>query len=252
MKTSYEICHAAHPEGVKIYDTARIRRNFLIENVFVADEVNMVYSMYCRMIARGALSVNETLRHEAIDPLKAPHFTTYRDPGIFNTGGSGIVKDDDNIIYELDCKEALYPGSGNREITFSVKDTAHPAKFYFKSTTIHCIYPDKKTSKAGAVSVSQPSHNQQDDSNPCTPSLSIADGNDKAENGSCMERHACTRAQPPHGSLFLFWNPRRPCRMPFMSKVNETRHLWMKDNEAVFSPEWSLHNASAAHSYTFI
>lgn len=113
MRTNYEIRYAAHPEDAKNYDTARIRRDFLIENVFVADEVNMVYSMYDRMIVGGALPVNETLCLEAIDPLKAPYFTTRRELGIFNVGGPGIVKAGDNV-YELDYKEALYLGSGDR------------------------------------------------------------------------------------------------------------------------------------------
>ena len=46
MKTNYEIRYAAHPEDAKSYDTTRIRRDFLIEKIFVPNEVNMVYSMY--------------------------------------------------------------------------------------------------------------------------------------------------------------------------------------------------------------
>ena len=69
MKTNYEVRYAAHPEDAKSYDTARIRRDFLIEKVFAADEVNMVYSMYDRMVVGGAMPVNEALKLEAIDPL---------------------------------------------------------------------------------------------------------------------------------------------------------------------------------------
>ena len=86
MKTNYEIRYAAHPEDAKSYDTARLRRDFLIEKVFTADEVNMVYSMYDRMVVGGAMPVAETLRLEAIDPLKAPFFLTRREMGIYNVG----------------------------------------------------------------------------------------------------------------------------------------------------------------------
>ena len=106
MKTNYEIRYAAHPEDAKHYDTARIRRDFLIEHVFTPDEVNMVYSMYDRMIVGGAQPVSEVLTLEAIDPLKAPHFTTRREVGIFNVGGPGIVRAGD-AVFELDYKEAL-------------------------------------------------------------------------------------------------------------------------------------------------
>ena len=120
MKTNYEIRYAAHPEDAKSYDTKRIRRDFLIEKVFAANEVNMVYSMYDRMIVGGAMPVGEVLKLEAIDPLKAPYFLTRREMGIFNVGGPGVVKSG-NAVFELDYKEALYLGSGDREITFESK-----------------------------------------------------------------------------------------------------------------------------------
>ena len=147
MKTNYEIRYAAHPEDAKNYDTKRIRRDFLIEKVFASDEVNMVYSMYDRMVVGGAMPVNETLKLEAIDPLKAPFFTTRREIGMFNVGGPGIVKAGDET-FELDYKEALYIGSGDRDVIFESKDPQNPAKFYFNSTTAHRNYPDKKVTKA--------------------------------------------------------------------------------------------------------
>ena len=81
MRTNYEIRYAAHPEDAKSYDTKRIRRDFLIEKVFSPNEVNMVYSMYDRMVVGGAMPVGEVLQLEAIDPLKAPYFLTRREMG---------------------------------------------------------------------------------------------------------------------------------------------------------------------------
>ena len=150
MKTNYEIRYAAHPEDAKSYGTQRIRRDFLIEKVFSDNEVNMVYSMYDRMIVGGARPVGEVLKLEAIDPLKAPYFLTRREMGIFNVGGPGVVKAGD-AVFELDYKEALYLGSGDREVTFESKDAGNPAKFYFNSVTAHRNYPDKKVTKADAI-----------------------------------------------------------------------------------------------------
>lgn len=87
MKTNYEIRYAAHPEDAKSYGTQRIRRDFLIEKVFSDNEVNMVYSMYDRMVVGGAKPVGEILKLEAIDPLKASYFLSRREMGIFNVGG---------------------------------------------------------------------------------------------------------------------------------------------------------------------
>lgn len=150
MKTNYEIRYAAHPEDAKHYDTARIRRDFLIEKVFSDNEVNIVYSMYDRMVVGGARPVGEVLKLEAIEPLKAPYFLTRREMGIFNVGGPGMVRAGD-AVFELDYKEALYLGAGDREVTFESKDACLPAKFYFNSTTAHRNYPDKKITKADAI-----------------------------------------------------------------------------------------------------
>ena len=95
MKTNYELRYASNPQDAQSYDTTRLRKDFLIEKVFAADEVNMVYSMYDRMIVGGAMPVKEALPLEAIDPLKAPFFLTRRELGIFNVGGAGIVRVDD-------------------------------------------------------------------------------------------------------------------------------------------------------------
>ena len=130
MKTNYEIRYAAHPEDAKSYGTQRIRRDFLIEKVFSDNEVNMVYSMYDRMVVGGAKPVGEILKLETIDPLKASYFLSRREMGIFNVGGPGVVKAG-NAVFELDYKEALYLGSGDREVTFESKDAGNPAKILF-------------------------------------------------------------------------------------------------------------------------
>ena len=90
MKTNYEVRYASNPTDAKNYDTARLRKDFLIERVFAPNEVNKVYSMYDRMVVGGAMPVGETLLLGAIDPLKAPYFLTRRELGIFNVDG-GIL-----------------------------------------------------------------------------------------------------------------------------------------------------------------
>ena len=86
MKTNYELRYAAHPDDAKAYDTQRLRKDFLIEKIFVPNEVNMVYSMYDRMVVGGAMPIGETLRLEAIDPLKQPVFLMRRELSIYNVG----------------------------------------------------------------------------------------------------------------------------------------------------------------------
>ena len=258
MKTNYEIRYAAHPEDAKHYDTARLRRDFLIEKVFAADEVNMVYSMYDRMIVGGAMPVGECLKLEAIDPLKAPFFLTRRGLGLFTVGGAGVVKAGD-AVYELGYKEALYLGSGDREVTFESKDAADPAKFYFNSATAHCNYPDKKITKENAVVAHMGSLEGSNDRNinkmivnQVLPTCQLQMGMTELMPGSVwntMPAHVHSRRMEAY---FYFEVPAEDAVCHLMGEVEETRHIWMKNDQAVLSPEWSIHSAAATHNYTFI
>ena len=259
MKTNYEVRYAAHPEDAKSYDTTRLRRDFLIEKMFVANEVNMVYSMYDRMVVGGAMPVGESLKLESIDPLKAPYFLTRREIGIFNVGkGKGVVRVGDES-FELDYKEALYLGCGEREVYFESVDENTPAKFYFNSTTAHCNYPDKKVTKEDAIVAHMGSLEGSNDRNinkmlvnQVLPTCQLQMGMTELASGSVwntMPQHTHNRRMEAY---FYFDIPEDHAICHFMGEVNETRHIWMKGDEAVLSPEWSIHSAAATHNYTFI
>ena len=259
MKTNYEIRYAAHPEDAKNYDTKRLRRDFLIERLFAADEVNMVYSMYDRMVVGGAMPVGESLLLEAIDPLKAPHFLTRRELGIYNVGkGKGRVRVGEST-FELDFKEALYLGSGDRDVYFESVDPAEPAKFYFNSLTAHRNYPDKKVTKENAIVAHMGSLEGSNDRNinkmlvnQVLPTCQLQMGMTELAPGSVwntMPAHTHSRRMEAY---FYFDIPEEHAICHFMGEVDETRHIWMKGDQAVLSPEWSIHSAAATHNYTFI
>ena len=258
MKTNYEVRYASNPTDAKSYDTARMRKDFLIEKLFAADEVNMVYSMYDRMVVGGAMPVGERLLLEAIDPLKAPFFLTRREMGIFNVGGKGRVIAG-NEVFELDYKEALYLGRGDREVYFESLDAKQPALFYFNSTTAHCAYPNKKVTKSDAVVAHMGSlemSNERDINkmlvNQVLPTCQLQMGMTELATGSVwntMPAHVHSRRMEAY---FYFEVPEEQAVCHFMGEVQETRHIWMKGNQAVLSPEWSIHSAAATHKYTLI
>lgn len=258
MKTNYEIRYAAHPEDTRHYDTARLRRDFLIETLFCANEVNMVYSMYDRMVVGGAMPVGEALPLEAIDPLKAPFFTTRREVGIYNVGGAGQVRVG-NDVFDLDYKEALYVGSGDREVVFMSNDDQRPALFYFNSATAHCPYPCKKVTKADAVVAHMGSLDMSNERNinkmlvnQVLPTCQLQMGMTELQTGSVwntMPAHVHSRRMEAY---FYFELPDDQAVCHFMGEPQETRHIWMKNQQAVLSPEWSIHSAAATHNYTFI
>lgn len=258
MKTNYEVRYAAHPADAKGYDTERLRRDFLIERVFATDEVNMVYSMYDRMIVGGAMPVAETLRLEAIDPLKAPFFLTRREMGIFNVGGAGVVRVGGED-YRLGYKEALYLGMGDREVLFESIDPAAPAKFYFNSVCAHCNYPDRKITKEDAVVAHMGSlegSNERDINkmivSQVLPTCRLQMGMTELAPGSVwntMPAHIHSRRMEAY---FYFELPEDQAVCHMMGEPRETRHIWMCGEQAVLSPEWSIHSAAATHNYTFI
>ena len=258
MKTNYAIRYAAHPEDARHYDTARLRRDFLVETLFAKDEVQMVYSMYDRMIVGGAMPVEEALKLEGIDPLKAPFFTTRREVGVYNVGGAGQVIVGGRV-YELDFKEALYIGKGDREVIFASVDAHHPAKFYFNSTNAHTEYPCRKVTKQdavvahmGALETSNERNINKMLVNQVLPTCQLQMGMTELSPGSVwntMPAHTHSRRMEAY---FYFELPDDQAVCHFMGEPQETRHLWLHNEQAVLSPEWSIHSAAATHNYTFI
>lgn len=259
MTTNYQLRYAAHPADAKSYDTSRLRSDFLIDNLFVGNEVNMVYSMYDRMVVGGAMPAGEELPLEAIDPLKAPFFTSRREVGIFNVGGGEAVVKVGEETFTLGFKEALYIGSGDRDVTFASKEDNNPAKLYFNSTVAHTSYPCRKISKDDAVSVRMGALETSNERvinkmivNQVLPTCQLQMGMTELCTGSVwntMPAHTHSRRMEAY---FYFDIPEDQAVCHFMGEPQETRHIWMKGNEAVLSPEWSIHSAAATHNYTFI
>lgn len=258
MKTNCSLRYASHPADAKSYDTQRIRDEFLIETLFVADEINMVYSLYDRLIVGGINPVKEALKLEPVDELKAAYFTERREVGIINVGGSGVVVIEGEEFH-IDHKEALYIGRGNKEVIFKSKDSARPALFYFNSAPAHTSYPVRKVTKADAVIVELGSLEGSNHRiinrmlvNEVLPTCQLQMGMTELQPGSVWN------TMPPHThnrrmeAYFYFDLDEANAVCHFMGPIDETRHLWMKKHQAVLSPSWSIHSACATSNYTFI
>lgn len=258
MKTNYELRYASHPEDAKKYDTSRLRKEYLIETIFSVNEVNMVYSLYDRLIVGGAMPVYEILQLESIDPLKSDFFLSRREFGTFNVGGAGKITVD-GTTFELGYKEALYLGAGNREVTFESIDANNPAKFYFNSAPAHKTFPDRKITKADAIvmelgSLETSNHRNINKMLVCQvlETCQLQMGMTELAPGSVwntMPAHTHSRRMEAY---FYFEVPETNAVCHFMGEPDETRHIWMQGDQAVISPEWSIHSAAATSNYTFI
>lgn len=258
MKTNYQLRYASNPVDAKNYDTKRLRDDFLIERLFADDEVNIVYSMYDRMIVGGAMPKAEELKLEAIPPLKADYFTTRREIGVFNVGGSGYIMVGKEK-FKLNFKEALYIGRGDREVVFGSDNAKEPARFYFNSTTAHKEYPCRVVTKKDALVAHMGSLETSNERNinkmivsQILPTCQLQMGMTELMPGSVwntMPAHVHSRRMEAY---FYFEVPAGQAVCHLMGEPEETRHIWMKNNQAVLSPEWSIHSAAGTHNYTFI
>ncbi len=255
---NYQIRYATHPNDAKAYNTQRLRDEFLVEHLFQQDQINMVYSDYDRMIVGGAFPVNNQLSLDPIDLLKAPYFLFRRELGIINIGGIAIIQLNENEI-ELGFKEALYVGKGTEKVIFKSKDKNHPAKLYFNSTPAHKELPSKKITLADADSLEIGSHatsNARKVNRLIVQSIvetcQLQMGLTEFTEGSVwntMPAHTHSRRMEAY---FYFSLPENQAVCHFMGQPQETRHLWVQNEQAVISPTWSIHAGVGTAKYAFI
>lgn len=258
MATIYEERYAYHPEDFKSYDTEKIRKEFLVQNIFVPGDVRMVYSQIERYIVGGATPTDKPLLLEAIDPLKAPYFCERREVGVINVGGSGVVTVD-GTDYKMDYKDGLYIGKGSKEVTFKSDDASKPSLFYFNSAPAHKEFPVKHVTLAAAPKLhlgSKATSNERDINqmmiNTVVDTCQLQMGMTELNEGcvwNTMPAHTHSRRNEVY---FYFEVPEGQAICHFMGQPKETRHIWMQNNEAVISPPWSIHSAAGTSNYIFI
>ncbi|WP_328801173.1 5-dehydro-4-deoxy-D-glucuronate isomerase [Paenibacillus sp. LX16] len=253
-----EMRYSTHPEHAKHFTTEELRQHYLIQELFVPEEVKLIYTHEDRVIIGGIYPVNKSVALEGNDQIKAETFLERRELGIFNVGGSGTVKVDGDT-YELATKDCLYVGRGGKELIFESDSSEKPAKFYIVSALAHTTYPTTKQSFADVPSESLGS---QETANNRTlrrfihdegiQSCQLVMGMTTLENGSVwnsMPTHVHDRRM----EVYFYFELDENARMfHLMGEPNETRHLVMKNDEAVISPPWSIHCGAATGSYTFI
>ena len=264
-----ELRTAASPRDVKHYDTRRLREEFLIEKVFYEDEIRLVYSHIDRIITGAATPVRKSLKLLAGEELRASYFLERREMGVINIGGNGRIIIDGKA-YDVESRNGMYIGMGAKDIVFESEAPETPAKFYINSAPAHMTYPTVLIKREGVPSkdvVIIKEENKKrlgsvEDSNLRTINKYILPGQVE----SCQLEMGMTHLEP--GSV---WNT-MPCHthdrrmevylyfdlpedafvMHYMGEPTETRHLVVRNEQAVISPSWSIHSGSGSRNYTFI
>ncbi len=258
MSMKYELRFASHPMDVKSYDTDRLRSEFLISPVMEDDTINLVYSLFDRFIAGGAVPKSKELKLETIDPLKADYFLQRREMGVINVGGAGNIEVD-GMKFELNKKDALYIGRGSKNVVFRSDNMDNPAHFYINSAPAHTSYPTILITKDDADIVDLGSMEESNARtiyklivNTVVDVCQLQMGMTELKPGSVwntMPAHSHNRRMEVY---FYFDIPKGQAVSHFMGEPNETRHIWLHNEEAAISPSWSIHSGAGTSNYIFI
>lgn len=253
-----ELRTASSPRDVKTYDTARLREEFLIQDLFRPDAVKMVYSHIDRIITGAAMPVNKALTLAAGEELRAEYFLQRREMGIINIGGEGKVTVD-GTVYTLRHRDGIYVGRGCKDVVMESVDSAKPAKFYFNSTPAHKAYPTVYIRPEDCVNVELGSLEQSNHRNICkyilpgqVESCQLVMGMTTLRPGSVWNTMPC-HTHDRRMEVYLYFDlPEDAFVMHYMGEPTETRHIVVRNEEAVISPSWSIHSGSGTQAYTFI
>jgi 4-deoxy-L-threo-5-hexosulose-uronate ketol-isomerase len=253
-----ELRYASHPSDAKGYDTGRLRNEFLIERVFIPGEITLVYSLYDRYMVGGAMPVEGDLKLETADELKSEQFLDRREMGIINVGGDAIIIAGEEV-FKIGYKEALYLGKGTTDVIFRSTDMYNPARLYINSAPAHSAFPSKKVTIADAIKAEM---GNPEASNKRTINKLIVNGvveTCQLQMGMTeLKAGSVWNTMPVHThnrrmeAYFYFEVPVNQAICHFMGDPDETRHIWMRNEQAVLSPSWSIHSAAGTSNYTFI
>ncbi len=257
-----DIRYGANQKDAKYYTTEELREEFLVESLFVAGQKNMVYSHIDRIIVGGVTPTDQAIELaddvDTIKELGTNSFLERRELGIVNIGAPGKVIVD-GVAYNVGNRDALYVGKETAKVEFISDDAASPAKFYLNSAPAHTAYPTKHVSMKDAKKVvlgDQATANKRTIFQLLHPdvlqSCQLMMGLTMLEEGSVwntMPSHTHERRM----EVYLYFDIADDSVVfHYMGEPTETRHIVMKNEQAVISPSWSIHSGCGTKNYTFI
>ncbi|TDP75055.1 5-dehydro-4-deoxy-D-glucuronate isomerase [Roseateles toxinivorans] len=255
-----EIRQPIHSEHAKQLDTEGLRRHFLVDGMFQPDQATLTYSQIDRIIVGGIMPVTKPVtfapelgRHTGTD-----FFLQRRELGLINIGGAARVKVDEQT-FDIGAREALYVGQGARLLEFGSLDAANPAKLYFNCAPAHTAYPHKKITLAEA---SPETLGSPETSNRRTihkfivpdvlPTCQLLMGMTQLEPGSLWNTMPCHTHDRRMEVYFYFDMSENAVVFHMMGEPTQTRHIVVRNEQAVINPSWSMHAGVGTQAYTFI
>ena len=254
----FDVRYASSNKDARSYDTARLREEYHIGGLFKKDEIRLVYSHFDRIIAGSVCPAERELKLEAGKEIGAEYFLERRELGVINIGEKGFVSLDGKD-YEMEPRDGLYVGKGIKDIVFKSIDKNKPAKFYINSAPAHKTYPTVKINISKANPVTLGSKEELNERtiyqyihpNVCD-SCQLSMGMTMLKEGSVWNTMPC-HTHDRRMEVYLYFDMTDDALVfHMMGEPHETRHIIMRNEEAVISPPWSIHSGVGTQKYTFI
>lgn len=240
------------------FDNESLRQHYLIEKIFSPNNIHLTYTIYDRMIIGGAMPILGSIELPNPEKLRAEYFLERRELGAINIGGEGSLEVDGKI-YLVGNKSAIYIGKGKKSVKFSSKDSKNPALFYILSAPAHAEYPtatlqkeDVEIVKIGTLETSNNRTIYKYIHGNGLQSCQLVMGLTELEPGSVwntMPAHTHDRRM----EAYLYFNVQPgQAVLHLMGEPQETKHIWVKNHQAIISPPWSIHSGAGTQNYSFI
>lgn len=253
-----EIRYAMHPSQAAALGTNELRAQFLVQDLFPDEGTQLVYTHDDRFIVGGLAPKKQVKLEGSVKDLGTGYFLERREMGIINIGGAGTVTVDGKAFL-LKGKDGLYIGKGAREVFFASADPHEPACFYFNSAPAHAVFPPACVAFEKAASVRL---GTREESNERTihkyfhpdgiSTCQLVMGMTVLQPGSVWNSMPC-HTHERRMEVYMYFNlPESALVFHFMGRPSETRHLVVRDKEAVIAPSWSIHSGSGTRNYSFI
>ena len=253
-----DIRYANHPEDAKKYTTEEIRKHYLVETLFAADEAKLTYTHVDRLILGGVMPVKKTISLDAGKEMGVDFFLERREMGVINIGGEGTLILDGKD-YKVGSREGAYVGMGVKEVSFKSSDASSPAKFYINSSPAHHSYPTVliDLDKAGKVHLGDDENLNKRTINQFVhpavcQSCQLVMGMTILEPGSVWNTMPC-HTHERRMEAYMYFDMKDETKVfHLMGQPDETRHIVMGNEQGVISPSWSIHSGVGTSNYTFI
>lgn len=252
-----EVRYSVSPNEFKNLDTKGLRDNFLIEDLFKKGELKLVYSHIDRIIVGSAVPV-EPLELPVGKELGTSYFLERRELGIINIGPKGYVTLD-GVKYEINNKDGLYVGKGVKEVVFESENKEKPAKFYLNSAPAHKEYPtvkinlgDIKPQHLGSLETSNERKLYQYIHPNVCESCQLVMGLTMLEPSNVWNTFPCHTHERRMEVYLYFDMDEDGVVFHMMGEPDETRHIVIRNEQAVISPSYSIHSGVGNKNYTFI